>query len=231
MLSSEVIVNALLAILNVFIDPAETVRRIRGNKTAWFLPILLGGLVMAAYNHTLPRMTMQAMRNDPPAGIDAAKLDQMVSSMEFLARFSTITAPIFFALMALIGAGIIFGACVVLQVNVKFPDLYNLVAHVSIINAVQTLAHLVILRGKGDAVTMHDLVPNFGLGLLLGENPPKLLYGAATFFSLFTVWHIVVLALGLAALANVPKGKAFLATAPNWLLGLLFALIGAMFRK
>ena len=45
MVSSEVTVNALLAILNVFFNPAETVRRIKGNKTAWFPPILLGGLI------------------------------------------------------------------------------------------------------------------------------------------------------------------------------------------
>jgi hypothetical protein len=218
-------VNAILAILNVFFRPAETVRRIQGKKLAWFPPILAGGLITAAYNHTLPRMTMQAMRNDPPAGYDAAKLDALVGSMESMARFSTIAGPLMFALMILIGAVLIFATCVLLRVNVKFPELYNLLAHVGLINALQTLAHLLRMRGKGLAITTQDLAPSFGLAGLLPPGTPKLLEGAAGFFSVFTIWHIAVLAFGFAALARIPAARAFLVTAPSWVIGLMYALI------
>ncbi|HEU0118915.1 MAG TPA: YIP1 family protein [Bryobacteraceae bacterium] len=234
MLLSEVTVNELLALLNVFINPSETVRRIRGKKIAWFLPVLLGGVIMAAFNYTQPRMMMQVLRNNPPAGVSAAenakKLDEMAPNMEAQARFSTVTAPMFVALMALMTAGITFAACVILQINVRFPDLFNLVAYVNIIDALQTLAHLLVLRGRGDAVTMYDLTHHFGLDLLLAGHPSKLLTGIATYFSIFTVWHIVAFAFGLAALANISKGKAFLATAPGWVIGLLSALVGALAR-
>jgi hypothetical protein len=229
MLSSEVTVNALLAIFNVFIHPAETVRRVKGNKLAWFPPILLGGLITAAYNYTLPHITMQAMRNDPPVGVDAAKLDQMVGTMESLARFSTISAPMMFALMTLIGAALVFAACIISQVNVRFPDLYNVMAHVGLVNALQTLAHLVILKSKPATITMKELAPNFGLERFLADDAPRLLYGFVSFFSIFTIWHIVVLVLAVAALGNISKGKAFLVTAPSWLVGLVFGLIGSLF--
>jgi hypothetical protein len=218
-------VNAILAILNVFFRPAESVRRIQGNKLAWFPPILLGGLITAAYNHTLPRLTMQAMRNDPPAGYDAAKLDALVGSMESMARFSTIAGPLMFALMILIGAVLIFATCVLLRVNVKFPELYNVLAHVGLINALQTLAHLLVLRGKGAAISTKDLTPNFGLASQLPPGSPKVLEGLAGFFSVFTMWHIVILALGFAALARIPTARAFLVTAPSWMIGLMYALI------
>ena len=221
-------VNALLAILNVFINPAETVRRIQGNKLAWFPPILVGGLITAAYNYTLPHVTMQAMRNTPPEGVDAAKLDQMVGAMESLSRFSTISAPMMFALMTLIGAALVFAGCILSQVNVRFPDLFNVMAHVGLVNALQTLAHLIVLRGKGPGVTMKELAPNFGLERFLADDAPRLLYGLVSFFSIFTLWHIVVLVLAVAALGNISKGKAFLLTSPSWVIGLLFGLIGAM---
>ena len=35
---------------------------------------------------------------------------------------------------------------------------------------------------------------------------------------------------GFAALTNTGKAKAFLVTAPSWLVGLIFALIGSQFR-
>lgn len=222
--------NALLAILNVFVNPAETVRRIRGNKLAWFPPVLLGGLIMAAYNYTLPHVTMQAMRNAPPDGITTAKLDEMMGTMQALTRFSTISAPMLFAVMTLIGAVLIFAACVVLTVNIKFPDLFNLMAHVGLINALQALTHLVILRRLSGAFTVKELAPNFGLEFLVPDGGSRLLMGLATFFSIFTVWHIVMLVIGFAALARIGKAKAFLVTSPSWLIGLISALIGALFR-
>lgn len=222
--------NALLAILNIFIDPAETVRRIRGNKLAWAAPILLGGVLMGLHNLTIAPLTLQALRNDPPAGLDAAKLDQMVGTMQAMSRFTAISAPIMFALMTLIGAAIIFAMCVIFTVNVTFPDVYNLMAHVGLVNALQTLAHTIILRSKSGAITLPELTPQFGLDLFVSPDAPKLLHGLAGFFSVFTVWHIIVLGIGFAALARIGKGKAFVVTAPSWIVGLIFALIGSLFR-
>lgn len=222
--------NAILAMLNAFIDPAETVRLTRGNKLGWLPPVILGGLIMAFYSYSIAPMTMQAMRNDPPAGLDPARLDQMMGAMQTMARVSAITAPVMFAFIGLVSAGLIYAACIVLSVNVRFPDLYNLVAHVGLINALQMLAHYAVLKGRGELMSMKELAPSFGLEIFLSDTAPKLLYGFVSFFSIFTLWHIVVLAIGVAALGQISKGKAFIATAPGWLLGLVFALIGSLFR-
>lgn len=230
MVSSEVTVNALLAILNVFFNPAETVRRIRGNKMAWFPPVLLGGIIMGAYNHELPRATLQAMRNEPPPGMDAAKLEALVGSMETMARFSTISAPMMFALMILIGSALIFALCLMLKVNVRFPDLYNLMAHVGLINAVQTLAHLQVLRGKGAGILIKDLTPAFGLEGMLAADASRFVHGLAGFFSVFTVWHIVMLVLGFAALSGLSKARAFWVTSPSWGIGMMYAVIVTLAR-
>ncbi len=223
--------NALLAILNVFFNPAETVRRIRGNNMAWVAPVALGGIATSIYNYWLPRVTMQAVRNDPPAGFDAAKLDALVGSMESMARFSTIAGPIMFAMMVMIGSVLVFAMCVMLKVNVRFPDLYNLMAHVGLINALQTMAHLAVIRGKGAAVVMKDLEPQFGLGSILAPDAPRLVYGLATFFSGFTLWHIGILALGFAALSGISKARAFFVTSPSWVIGLLYSLIVSLTRR
>lgn len=222
--------NALLAMLNVFIDPAETVRRIYGKKLAWLSPIVVGGLIMAFYSYSIAPITMQVMRNDPPPGLDPARLDQMMGAMQTMARVGAIAAPMMYAFVTLIAAALIFAACVVLTVNVRFPDLFNLVSHVGLINALQMLAHYFVLKGKGEIMSMKELTPSFGLEMLLGDGTPKMLHGFLAFFSIFTIWHIVILAIGFAALAQVSKGKAFLVTAPSWIMGLIFALIGSIFR-
>jgi hypothetical protein len=170
------------------------------------------------------------MRNDPPAGLDPAKLDQVIGMAQTMARFNAISAPIMYAVMTLIGAGLLFAACAVLSVSVRFPALFTLVAHIGLINVMQMLAHYFVLRGKGELSSMKELVPSFGLEIFLSEDAPKLLAGLLSFFSIFTLWHIVMLAVGVAALAQISKGKAFLVTSPNWMLGLVFAMIASLLR-
>lgn len=230
MVLSDKTLNALLAILNIFVRPAETVRLTKGNKLAWFWPIVLGGFALGVYNHTLPRATMQALRNEPPAGMDAAKLDALVGNMEVLSRFTTISSPMLYAVMILLGAVLTFAMCVILQANVRFPDLYNFMAHVGLINSLQTLCLVAVLRGKGPGIGPKDLTPSFGLDVFLAEDVSKFVRGVAGFFTVFTVWHIVVLVVGFAALTGVSKGRAFLATAPSWLVGLLYAVVVTMSR-
>lgn len=222
--------NALLAILFAFFNPAETARRTKGRPLGWFPALALGGLIMAVYNYNLAPMTMQALRNDPPAGMTPEKLDQMVGAMQSMARFSALSAPMMFAMMTMIGTVLTFAMCVILRVNVKFPDLYNLMAHVGLINALQLAAHLGVLLSKGVLRSPKEMVPPFGLDFLLAENAPRLLHGLAGFFTVFSVWHIVIAGIGVAALGGVSKFRGFLVTAPSWILGLVFALIGSLFR-
>ena len=223
--------NALLAILNVFFNPAETVRRIRGNTLAWFAPILLGGLIFAAYNYNLPRAEMQARRNQLPPGMTAAKLEELVPNMQTTARFSTLTAPLAFAVITLIGSALIFARCIFLTVNVRFPDLYSFMAHVSLINMLQMLWHLYLVLEKGPSVTMADLIPAFGLQGYLAADAPKYLKGIAGYFSPFAIWHIVMLTIGFAELGRISLVRSFVTTAPSWVVSLIFFVIVTMARQ
>lgn len=227
---ASIVVNALLAMLNVFIDPAETVRRIEGRKMAWLLPVLIGGIVMGLYQWGVGPFTVQAMRADPPGNIQPEQVERVIASMQTVQRFTAIAAPAMFALMIAIGSALVFAMCAILSVNVRFPAIFNLLSHVSLINVLQMVAHYLVLKGKGEVSNMNELMPSFGLEMFLSESTPKMLYAFLGFFSVFTVWHIVILAIGFAAMAHISKGKAFLVTAPSWLFGLLFALIGALFR-
>lgn len=223
--------NALLAILNVFIDPAETVRRIEGNRTAWLLPVLLGGVLMGIYQWNMAHFTFDAIRMDPPQGMDAAALEKIQGTMEATSRFTAIVAPVMWAMMAMITSALVFAGCAITGTNVKFPGVFGLVAHTNLIKGVQLIAHYFVLKSKGEVNGMQDLIPSFGLEMLLPEGTNKLLIGFVSFFSVFQVWHMLILAIGFAALAKCGKGKAFLITAPDWVIGLVFAVIGALFRK
>jgi fumarate reductase subunit C len=61
-------------------------------------------------------------------------------------------------------------------------------------------------------------------------NAHGALFALLNFFSIFEVWYLIVLTLGLAALAKVSKGKAFFAITPAWVLLLLFRVVQALLQ-
>src|SRR5947209_4538138 len=95
---------------------------------------------------------------------------------------------------------------------------------------VQMLAGYLVLRSKSvdDIQSMRDLQPPFGLDIFV-HDLPKVLQGVVGFFSVFQIWAIIMYALTFAALTRTSKGKAFFATSPAWIVGLIFAMIGSLF--
>jgi hypothetical protein len=119
-----------------------------------------------------------------------------------------------------------------MDLRTKFRDHFSLLAHGSLIGAIGYLAGFAVIRLKGEELqSMQELRPAFGFDLLLADGANKYLHAALNYFSLFTVWYIVMLTLTLAAMAGISKGKAFAAIAPVWILGLVFAMVGAMFGR
>jgi hypothetical protein len=119
-------------------------------------------------------------------------------------------------------AGLLAAACAVMDIKASFLSLFTLVAHCGLINSIQAIAQYLTLSMKRDEIqSLKQLVPHFGLDLLLSDAANKQLAAALGYFSIFQIWYLIVLALGLAFLAGIPKGKAFAAITPVWLVGLL----------
>jgi fumarate reductase subunit C len=57
------------------------------------------------------------------------------------------------------------------------------------------------------------------------------LFGLVNYFSIFTIWYLIVLTFGMAALGKSSKGKAFFAITPAWVLPLLLRVVTAMFQS
>jgi hypothetical protein len=99
-----------------------------------------------------------------------------------------------------------------------------------LIVALQSIATLIVLRVKGDEITTQEqLTPPFGLDIFL-QNIHGALLGLLNFFSIFEIWYLVVLTIGLAALAKTTKGKAFFAITLTWVVPLLIKVVQAMLQ-
>ena len=223
--------NAVLAILNIFLDPAASVRYQRAQgKLAWLPPLAVAAAVSIGLAYLLRPLMEQAMYND--------LLDQMAEqkareSMEFIRgtlTFSMIMTPVMLAVMLAISGALVLGFGTILGARLQFPEVFTLLAHCSLIPLLAQVAQAVTVKLRGTLDSMKQMQPAFGFDLLLDDEAPRLLAGLLNYFSFFTLWYIVILGLGFAALAGVSKAKGFAMTAPVWILGLFFALAGALVR-
>ena len=83
---------------------------------------------------------------------------------------------------------------------------------------------------EGQISSVQQLQPPFGLDLILTETS-KPVWAILNYFSIFTIWYVLILALAYAFMTGASKTKALMVVTPIWLLSLLFAVGGAMLQK
>ena len=220
----------LSGMLNIFIDPEAAVKQVR-RKLSWLWPLLIAGVVTATLGYLNIPLTIRAMQMNPPGGMTGEQLERSMGMIQTMQKVGVFASPVIMAGVLALSAAILLGSCSVLGMRTTFRDLFSLVCHGSLIGMLQAIAGFVVIRMKGDEIqTVEELRPSFGLGLFFHEGIGKPALAVMDYFSIFTIWYIVILSLALACLTGSSKGKGFAAAAPAWLIGLLF-FVGISFLQ
>jgi len=225
--------EGILGLLNVYIDPASTARRVQ-LKWFWVYPLIVMSVVMVICQLQLVPFTIQAMRVDPPgnmSGMSGAQLQQALSMTEKITTIVAYLLPIFILGFTALAALLVVAMGSIVGARAKFSHVLGLLLACGMITILQMIASVIVLKQKGldDIQSMHQLQVPFGLDIFI--NATGALGGLLNFFSIFMIWNIVIMVLSYAKLAKVSYGKAFFATLPPWVLGMLFTVLGAAFRK
>lgn len=222
--------NALLAVLNIFIDPAASVGyQEKLGKTAWILPFVISVIAMMGTSYLQLPIMVDVIRNHPGPNMTAQEAEASATMVEKFGFVGLLFSPIMLAIMLLISSGLSFGFSRIFNLGVSFPSVFSLLSHASLITMLASVTHIVVLKLKGSINSVAELRPAFGLDLLLADGANRFLVAFLNYFSFFTLWYIVVLALGFAALGRTSKSTALVVTAPVWMIGLVLALFGAAF--
>ena len=225
------VTDGLVGMMNVFVDPATTAKKVP-SKLSWLWPVIVLLIGYTIVSYLIIPYAMQLMdvkmaeRSMPPEQLEKAR-----SVAHAMAKYSAPVTPIFRIGVLALFALLIKGMYSVMNVRPRFRDVFSLLAACSLIPLIEAIATYVVIHSKGDEITTAEqLAPPFGLDLLL-PSVKGVLFAFVHFFSIFEIWYLVVLALGLAYLTHSSKAKAFIAITPAWLLPLLFAMIGGAFNK
>ncbi len=227
--------SSLVGMLNVFVDPGTTARyATRPGFWLWpALTLVIGFMVfaylMAPFNAQLgeAKLLEQAQTQSMPAD----RLETGRKITHIIGYVLIFVIPVFVILFSMLFAWLINVMLSMLAAKGRFRDTFGMLLACGLIPFLQYAAGYVEMRAKGDPITTQEqMQPPFGLDIFLqGLHGVPLAF--VHYFSIFQIWYLVVLTFGIAALYKIPKGKAFAAITPAWVIPLIFALIGGVFNK
>jgi hypothetical protein len=224
------IADGFVGMLNAFVDPAGAAKRVPA-PLSWLWPVILLSILTVVLGYAMtPYQLSLADAQISQRGLSAEQMERARSITHTITQFTIPAAPVivmgFLALFAwLIG---LVGS--MLGMRSKFRDVFSLLAACSLIPALQSIATYIVIRAKGDEITTPEqLTPPFGLDIVL-QNVHGPLLAILNYFSIFQIWYLIVLTLGLAYLTKSSKGKAFAAITPAWLIPLFLRIVQAMFQ-
>ena len=212
-----------------FIDPQGAAKR-AFHKWFWVGPLIVMSTIAIVTQLLRLPITQQVMETmSPPNGISAEQWEKQSQVSLMIQHVLVWCSPILVLVIYAVQAVIFLAMSAILTINAKFRTLFNIVAGCSLITGVEAIASVLVLRMKAPVSTLAELKPPLGLDIFLPEGSNKLLMGLGSYFTIFTIWWMVMMVLVLAAAFRISKGKAFAIVLPWILLSLVFIVLAAVF--
>jgi len=222
--------DGFIGMLNAFVDPVGTAKRVPA-PLSWIWPMIILCIVYITVGIlTAPYAISIADAQIAQRGLSPEQVENARRITHIISQITPIATPVFVILFLALFAWLTVAIGSIAGLRAKFRDVFSLMASCGLIVALQSIATVIVVRTKGDEITSQDqLTPPFGLDIFL-QNSHGPLLAIANFFSIFEIWYLVVLTIGLAALAKTTKGKAFFAISLTWVVPLLIRIVQAMFQ-
>jgi hypothetical protein len=227
--------SSLAGMLNVFVDPGTTAKYAT-RQGFWLWPALtlvigfmIFGYLMQPYNAQLGEAKLQEQAQTQ--NLPAERLETGRKITHIIGYVLMFIIPVFVILFSMLFAWLTNVMLSMLGTKGRFRYTFGLLLACGLIPFLQYAASYVEIRAKGDPISSQEqMQPPFGLDIFLqGLHGVPLAF--VHYFSIFQIWYLLVLTFGIAALYKIPKGKAFAAITPAWVIPLIFALIGGIFNK
>lgn len=212
----------LKALIGIFTSPRQSFQVIR-NRNPWLPPLLLLVAGSAALAIASAPLGLQVMRGQltermpgNPEQVEAmmGQIEQAAAATRWLA---IATGPLALAIGLAIQTVLVWLLAVALKGRLRFVQSLSLMVHLAVITHLESWANFLLLhvRGTGAIRSQLDLRAPMGLDLLLaGDNAT--LNAVYASINPFTIWFLALLALGAAAVFEVPERRAWLLAAIYW---------------
>ncbi len=220
--------------IDIFVSPSEVFERRR--EYGFFLPLIILTIIVVAITVVGSSAMQSVIQSDLARGMAAAAkknpnltADQISASTGIMTKFTPVIVgfasffiPLIVGVVLWIAGKFVsakedIGQACMIATYAAFPRILD-----SLLRLVQAFA---LDPSKVNGMASVSLSP---ARFINPDTASPVLLGVLTRFDLFTIWATVLLAIGLAVVARIPKSRAALAAAIVWLVGGLPVLLGAL---
>jgi hypothetical protein len=219
-------------ITGVFFEPKKAFTDI-AERPAWLIPMLLVVLVSIALTATFsqhigwePMIRKQMETSSRSAQLTPEQREQQVAVGAKFAPVIGYVGPIIgYPLVNLISAAVLLGIVAgIMSAPVRFKQIFAILAYAGLVRIPYILLCIVVmfLKNPADFDLQHPLMFNAG-AFMDPQAANKFVYTLASAFDLFTIWSLVMIAIGLKAAAGkkLSFGGALFAVVLPWLVVVL----------
>lgn len=218
--------GAVLDLVRVLFSPTEVFERLR-EKPVWFVPALALSVLITILNYLALPFRMASMA--PQLAKAAAQNPNAPAQIEKIQQIAVFASPIFVLLLLLVVAGVLWLLVMLLAGgDGKYKTLLSVATYTALPSLLLQVAGLVVLKMKGvESVSSPlDLQPPLGLNLI-APNVSGFLSGILAGINPFTIWGMVLTAIGIHVTHKTSKGSAYTVAIVAMLLGVLLGGAGA----
>ena len=212
--------------VNIFVDPRTAFEDI-AVAPRWLLPMLLIVVTTVGYLALFSSRVgwEQFIRRTAEANdrMQSMPSDQRERAIEMQVKFASVWGMIGPAVavpmtMAITAGVLLFVFRMLLDANVRFPQVLGVTAWSSLPGVISTAAAVMVLllKTSGDFDLRNPV--GFNLGFYLPEGTRAWIVSLASSLDIFTLWTIVLLATGMAVVARRSWGSALGAILLPWAL-------------
>lgn len=209
----------------IFSAPTKVFDDIKESRVGWWQPwIWMSVISMAVTYFSLPIQRFVAELN--PADLPAEQLQQQLDWMDKFGTIQLIALPVVILLLVLIVGGLSYILVSILAEKAAFKKYLTLYFYAGIISSLTGVLSTIMVRIKGVETIRVPADAQFsvGLGFLApaGATVVKALLSGIEFF---VIWSLVVVAMGLMRVFDMPRRHAIYCIVPLWLIDVLLILI------
>jgi hypothetical protein len=220
-------------ITGVYFDPKKAFADIAARPT-WIVPVILMILLAVAFTYTYStkigwdRYFHQiADTNSRMQQMDAATRETAIQQqIKFGPIFGYIFSVIGIPISVLIIGGVLLGVGKMGGASLTFKQMRAIVSYGMLPSLISSILAIIVmfLKNPEDFNLQNPLAFNLGAFLEPPPNTGKFLYAFAKSFDLFTIWMILLMAVGISVAAKkVSLSKAIILVAVPWLLWTLIS--------
>ncbi len=219
----------LEALVGIFASPRRSFEVIH-RRRPWLAPFLVLAAGTAALasasaplNNHATRAQLTETMPDSPEQVDLmmAQVERTAGAARWLAMAA---GPLVLAIGLVLKTVFVWLLAIALQGQLRFAQSLSLTVHLALVLHVKDWTNFLLLHLRGfEAIRSPlDLQAQMGLDLLLaGENAALNVFYASV--NPFTIWFVVLLAVGAAQVFELPRRKGWLLAAVYWAATTAFA--------